>query len=78
MARSGGLPIHVKPMSDPNLAANPSGGPSDIDDFVAEVTINTHGNSICTIYPIEASGMELMTTWVTAEEGSFVDLEAQR
>jgi len=65
-------------MSDPNLATNPNEGPSDIDEYVSEVTVNTHGTAFCTIYPGEASGIELMTTWITAKQGSFVDLERFR
>lgn len=30
----------------------------------------------CTMYPEDASEWERMTTWITAREGSFVDLEA--
>lgn len=30
----------------------------------------------CTIYPRGVSGMEQMTTWMSAEEDSFVDLES--
>ncbi|WP_129113258.1 DUF7511 domain-containing protein [Halegenticoccus tardaugens] len=32
----------------------------------------------CTIYPPDATGMDLMTTWITAGEGSFVDLDSVR
>ena len=30
----------------------------------------------CTIYPSGVSGVERMTTWISAEEGSYVDLGA--
>jgi hypothetical protein len=30
----------------------------------------------CTIYPSGVTGMEQMTTWISAEEDSFVDLES--
>ena len=30
----------------------------------------------CTIFPRDASGVERMTTWISAEEGSYVDLGA--
>ncbi len=30
----------------------------------------------CTIFPREASGLRQMTTWITAKEGSFIDLES--
>jgi hypothetical protein len=31
------------------------------------------GERTCTLFPADASGDELVTTWVTAEEGAFVD-----
>ena len=30
----------------------------------------------CTIYPSGVSGMERMTTWISAKEGAYVDLES--
>ncbi|WP_246279844.1 DUF7511 domain-containing protein [Natronomonas salina] len=33
------------------------------------------GPDECTIYPNGVSGAERMTTWISAKEGSFVDLE---
>lgn len=30
----------------------------------------------CTIFPQHVSGMERMTTWISAEEGSYVDLDS--
>ncbi|MFB6120507.1 MAG: hypothetical protein ABEJ68_05255 [Halobacteriaceae archaeon] len=32
----------------------------------------------CTIYPADATDEALMTTWISAEEGSFVDLDEMR
>lgn len=32
----------------------------------------------CTIYPADATGEELMTNWMTAEAGSYVELDAMR
>lgn len=32
----------------------------------------------CTMYPRDRSDADLTTHWITAEEGSFVDLEAMR
>lgn len=32
----------------------------------------------CTIYPVDAADEELVTKWITAEEGSFVELDAMR
>lgn len=30
----------------------------------------------CTIYPRGVSGMERMTTWMSAKEGAYVDLDS--
>jgi hypothetical protein len=32
----------------------------------------------CTLYPTEASEKALVTEWITAEEGSYVDLDEMR
>ena len=32
------------------------------------------GPDECTIYPNGVSGVERMTTWISAKEGSYVDL----
>jgi hypothetical protein len=32
----------------------------------------------CTIFPLDATEDELLTTWVSAEEGSFVALDEMR
>ena len=32
----------------------------------------------CTIHPRGVSGMDRMTTWISAEEGAYVDLESFR
>lgn len=32
----------------------------------------------CTIFPSASDGVERMSTWVTAREGSFVDIQTMR
>ena len=32
----------------------------------------------CALFPQDASENELLTTWITAQEGSYVDLESTR
>jgi hypothetical protein len=32
----------------------------------------------CTIFPSQSDGVERMSTWITATEGSFVDLQTMR
>jgi hypothetical protein len=46
--------------------------------IAAEVVSGPDGSPECTLFPADASGIELMTTWITAEKDSFVDLETMR
>ncbi|MFB6184548.1 MAG: transcriptional regulator [Haloarculaceae archaeon] len=46
--------------------------------LVAVVSDPAEGPVECTIFPSDAAGSELITTWMTAREGSFVDLAAMR
>lgn len=34
--------------------------------------------SACTLYPSDATGVELMSTWVSADAGSYVDVAEMR
>jgi hypothetical protein len=45
---------------------------------VATVEEHDEGPAECTLFPCNVDGVELMTTWITAQEGSFVDLESMR
>lgn len=47
------------------------------DRLVADVTDTPNGPQ-CTLYPEDADADELITTWITAEEGSYVPLEKVR
>lgn len=47
-------------------------------ELAAQVVVSGDGPAECTIYPADTSGIELMTTWITAEEGSFVGLDDVR
>ncbi len=55
---------------------------TDADDPAAEfdhVTIDCDSApDECAIFPREATEEELLTTWVTAQGDSFVDLESMR
>lgn len=46
--------------------------------LIAEVIGSDGHDAECTIYPADAEGMDLMTRWITAAEGSFVRLEDVR
>ncbi|WP_129114412.1 DUF7511 domain-containing protein [Halegenticoccus tardaugens] len=41
-------------------------------EFVLES--DDHGRDQCTLYPREASEEEILTSWISADEGSFVSL----
>lgn len=55
-------------------ARRPSGRSQD-GALIAEVVGSGERGAECTIYPADAEGMDLMTRWITASEGSFVRLE---
>lgn len=46
--------------------------------LVAEVVAADAQGSECTIYPAHAEGLDLMTRWITASDGSFVGLDQVR
>lgn len=43
--------------------------------LMAEVVLSRNRPTECTISPVDADDFERMTTWITAEEGSFVSVE---
>ncbi|MFC6731421.1 MULTISPECIES: hypothetical protein [unclassified Haladaptatus] len=48
-------------------------------EFDLDYTLETNGpTEECTVYPREATEDELMTQWITAAAGSFVDLKDAR
>lgn len=47
--------------------------PAPETDVVA-VLVEANGRTECTIFPPGADENDLLTTWITAVEGSFVDL----
>lgn len=49
------------------------GGPSG-PQFHARTTTDEDGTMECTIYPADASDDQRTTRWITAEEGSYVEL----
>jgi hypothetical protein len=46
--------------------------------YVARIEAYDDAPDECTIYPEDADADELPTTWVSAESGSYVSLEAMR
>lgn len=50
----------------------------DRPTLCTRITTTDDGRTECTIYPDDASIQERASQWITAEEGSFVDVEACR
>jgi hypothetical protein len=67
-------------MHDPRTDddANRGGQPGAEDVLVAEVVASRTGSAECTIYPRELPEAARLTTWITAEDGSFVPLDEMR
>ena len=42
--------------------------------LAAEIVLPRDGPAECTLFPPDLVGFERTTTWITAEEGSFVSL----
>lgn len=61
----------------PNLD---SGASDDLVDdgpaLTASVTTTDDGRTQCTIHPESATDEEVTTSWITAEEDAFVELES--
>ncbi|MDS0300381.1 transcriptional regulator [Halogeometricum sp. S1BR25-6] len=50
-------------------------GPTDRPPrLTAEIVLPRGGPAECTLFPPDLVGFERTTTWITAEEGSFVSL----
>lgn len=58
----------------PVAGANERGGRT----LIAKTVESGDGHTECTIYPVSVPQEERLTTWITAREGSFVDLDARR
>ena len=50
---------------------DPTGGPPRL---AAEIILPRDGPAECTLFPPNLVGFERTTTWITAEEGSFVSV----
>ncbi|SEP21566.1 hypothetical protein SAMN04487948_12223 [Halogranum amylolyticum] len=56
----------------------PDSFPHPAAEYRAEITEYDDSPDECTVYPADAEEWELMTRWITAREGSYVDLEEMR
>lgn len=50
----------------------------EVPELHARTSTGTDGTTECTIFPAHVSDEEATTTWVSAKEGSFVDVEEMR
>lgn len=69
------MPTNSHDEADNSLPNGPDGreNPTLVATLVA-----ADASEECTIYPADADGMELMTRWITAHDGSFVALDDAR
>lgn len=44
------------------------------DHIESHMSTDQDGTVLCTFVPADASGSDLMTAWITAGDGTFVDL----
>lgn len=56
----------------------PTGRYPERPELDAQMTATDDGTIECTIYPTEAPDGRRTTTWITAEEGSYVALDEVR
>lgn len=73
----------MTPFESPTEPCDPAArGTGDADgspsNVVATVETRDDGPDECTLFPCDVEGVDLMTTWMTAREDSFVDLESMR
>lgn len=66
-------------MATDNRKIRTSTQPSDdVPELRAQETTTSDGTTECTIFPADMSPAERTTTWITATEGSYLDVEAAR
>lgn len=52
--------------------------PDERPELVARTTMTDDGEFQCTLYPADADDTELLTSWITAGEGWYVDVASNR
>lgn len=48
---------------------------SDRERLQHRIEERTQQPNVCTVYPVDIDEDKLMATWISAKEGSFVDLD---
>ena len=59
-------------------AIAPAAGSTGDSDLIAEVVEYGNGTRECTLYPSDADADQDVTAWITARDGSFMDLRSVR
>ena len=72
------LPTDAPPADDGTAHVGDTGTDDSEQVLVARVETYAGDADECTIYPVEADSETLQTTWISAEEGSFVSLDSMR
>lgn len=69
------MPVIPMIENDDTQRVDPVASP-DVEPPVLEAVVVAYPdeNDECTIFPVDADEVDLLTRWITAEEGSFVDL----
>ena len=70
------IPLHRD--LDESLPVSPVGHTHAQSTHTAVVVTARDGTEECTIFPLDVTDEALVTTWVSASEGSFVPLAAMR
>jgi hypothetical protein len=65
----------TSPTDEPRADRAPTDRP---DSLTAVVVERDDALDECTLYPEDAAEEDLVTEWITAEEGSYVELESMR
>jgi hypothetical protein len=72
------LPARRDPDDSLPAADATDGAPEPPEAYAAVVVPSDDEPDECTVFPVEASDEELVTTWISAAEGSFVSLDEMR
>ncbi|EMA42110.1 DUF7511 domain-containing protein [Halococcus hamelinensis] len=56
--------------------SDPSSTPDTRSELSAVVETAENGRRSCTIHPTDATGVDLMSQWITADDDSFVEIGA--
>lgn len=67
-----------RPALPDELTADPDADGPTPHPFASVVVSHDDGPDECTVYPVDVTEDELLTRWITAEEGSYVSVHRMR